>query len=148
MGERSNAICAEALWVHPWSETLSPEHPAVTEAGPVVGEQFFREEYTLNYTIGQTRHSSSITCERCGVLIVQVHFGWLPAQCVLSFRKLQETIRGADRWNNNGRGECCYFIGCTVRNSIDRIEWYFIFFLCFFFMHFLLELNGLQAKCC
>lgn len=25
---------------------------AVTEAGPVVGEQFFREEYTLNYTIG------------------------------------------------------------------------------------------------
>lgn len=76
MGERSNAICAEALWVHPWSETLSPEHPAVTEAGPAVGEQFFREEYTLNYTIGQTRHSSSsITCERCGVLIVQVHFG-------------------------------------------------------------------------
>lgn len=46
---------------------LSSERAAVTEAGKAgdsLAEEFFREEYTLNYTIGKllTQHSS-VGCE-------------------------------------------------------------------------------------
>lgn len=44
---------------------MSLEHPAVTEAGPVVAEVFFKEEYILNNTIGEflAPHSGISRCQ-------------------------------------------------------------------------------------